>query len=570
MLAELRVRDLAVIADVSLQLAPGFNVLSGETGAGKSLLVDALALLLGERASGDVVRPGADKAVVEGAFELSPSVSARLRPSLSDLGVELADSALVLKREVLPEGRSRAWVNGSPVAVNVLARVGELLVDLHGQHETQSLLRADVQRDLLDAFAGAALERAAVRDAHARLAAAERRETELRDREDEVRRKADYLRHVVEEVTRAAPRTGEDDALDAQVRRLAHAEELGRLARDLEQAADPAPLARATKLVAAIARLDPAAAPWQELVDGADANLGELANAVRAYAAGLDTDPGRLAEAEQRRDALYRLKQKHGPTIADVLARRDEAARELDLLDTAELDRRGLAEATSIAREDFTRACAALTAKRSTASRRLTEEANALLAPLGMPDGRFGVSLSPLPAPRSDGAETVGFDVQLNVGLEARPLSRVASGGELSRLMLALKVILAAHDHVPTLVFDEVDQGIGGEVASRVGEALARVATGQRQVLVITHLAQIAARAARQFVVAKGAAGGVATSDVAAVDGEARRRELARMLGDPDLATALAHAAELLKTVGATPAPRDGTPTTPVRGRPRR
>ena len=570
MLAELRVRDLAVIADVSLQLAPGFNVLSGETGAGKSLLVDALALLLGERASGDVVRPGADKAVVEGAFELSPPVSARLRPPLAELGVETDDGALVLKREVLPEGRSRAWVNGSPVAVNVLARVGELLVDLHGQHETQSLLRADVQRDLLDAFAGAALERAAVRDAHARLTAAERRESELRDREEEVRRKADYLRHVVEEVSRAAPRVGEDDALDAQVRRLAHAEELGRLCRDLEQAADPAPLGRAARLAAAIAKLDPAAGPWQELVDGADANLGELANAVRAYAAGLDTDTGRLAEAEQRRDVLYRLKQKHGPTIADVLARRDEAARELDLLDTAELDRRGLAEATTLARADFSRACGALTAKRSAASRRLSDEANALLAPLGMPDGRFGVSLSPLPAARSDGAETVSFDVQLNVGLEARPLSRVASGGELSRLMLALKVILAAHDQVPTLVFDEVDQGIGGEVASRVGDALARVAAGQRQVLVITHLAQIAARAARQFVVAKGAAGGVATSDVAAVEGEARRRELARMLGDADQATALAHAAELLKTAGATPVPPDGTPTTPARGRPRR
>jgi DNA repair protein RecN (Recombination protein N) len=571
MLAELRVRDLAVIADVTLPLAPGLNVLTGETGAGKSLLVDALALLLGERASGDVVRPGAERAVVEGAVELSAAAGARLRPALAALGIEGDDGTLVIKREVLPEGRSRAWVNGSPTAIGVLARLGALLVDLHGQHETQSLLRADVQRDLLDAYADAALERAAVRDAHARLAEVVHRAAELTARQDEVRRKADYLRHVVDEITKAAPRVGEEEELEAQARRLAHAEEIGRLCRELEQAAATTSLARAPRLLSTLGRLAPEAGRWQELVDAAFANLEELAGEARALAAGLEADPARLAGIEERRDALHRLRQKYGPTLPDVLATRDRASRELDLLDTAELDQRDLAEQRAAAERDLTRACAALSAKRAAGAARLGAAVTELLPALGMTDGTFGVERAPLPAPRADGAEAVGFWVRLNVGLEARPLARAASGGELSRLMLALKVVLAEHDAVPTLVFDEVDQGIGGEVGGRVGDALARVARGgdERQVLVITHLPQIAARADRHLVVAKSAHGGLTTSDVRVVAGEERRREVARMLGDPDMATALRHAAELLRTASAAPATPAGSSRPPGRGRSR-
>ncbi|MGH7645828.1 MAG: AAA family ATPase, partial [Gemmatimonadales bacterium] len=364
MLAELRVRDLAVIADVTLPLGPGLNVLSGETGAGKSLLVDALALLLGERASVDVVRPGAEKTAIEGAFELSSTVLARLGPSLAALGIDVPEGLLVLKREIHREGRSRAWANGSPTTVGVLAQLGSLLVDLHGQHETQSLLRPDAQRDMLDAFAGAAVERVAVADAHERWQALERREADLRATQEEVRRKADYLRHVVGEIERAAPRSGEDETLAAEARRLAHGDELGRLGRELEQAVDTAGLARARKLVAALERLDPSVARWQELVDGASANLEELATAAGEYTAGVEVDPARLAELEQRREVLYRLQQKYGPTIPDVLATRDAAARELELLDTADFDRRAIAEQRGAARADFDRAVAALTAKR--------------------------------------------------------------------------------------------------------------------------------------------------------------------------------------------------------------
>ncbi|PYO86144.1 MAG: DNA repair protein RecN [Gemmatimonadetes bacterium] len=570
-LTELRVRDLAVIADVTLPLQPGFNVLTGETGAGKSMLVDALALLLGERASSDVVRPGATKAVVEGVFELTPAALDRLLPSLTALGVEGSDGVLVVKREVHGEGKSRAWVNGSPTTVGVLAQLGALLVDLHGQHETQSLLRADAQRDILDAYAAATVEAVAVRDAGERLRALERRETDLHDRQEEVRRKADYLRHVVEEITRAAPKPGEDAALDIEAKRLTHADELGRLSKEMEQTLEAAGFARAGKLLGSLQRLDASVAKWRELLDAIFANVAELTTAVRDYAAEIEADPGRLAAVEQRRDLLYRLQQKYGPSLPDVLATRDASAKELELLDTADLDLRSLAEERATTAREFERACAALTAKRQTGARHLEQAVRELLPALGMPEGRFAVRIIPRTTHPAQGAEAIVFEIQLNVGLDPRPLARVASGGELSRLMLALKVVLASHDAVPTLVFDEVDQGIGGEVGARVGEALAAVASRPgRQVLVITHLPQIAASADHQLVVAKGAKGGVATSDVQVVSGEPRTRELARMLGDPDMATAVRHAEELLKRASGIPASPGGTPSPPARRSPAR
>jgi len=536
-LTELRVRDLAVIADVTLPLKPGLNVLTGETGAGKSMLVDALALLLGERASADIVRPGAEKTVIEALF----------------------GEDTVLKREVTREGRSRVWINGSPATVGMLAEIGTRLVDLHGQHETQSLLRPDAQRDILDAYAGAEVERVAVRDAHQRLHDLEQRESELTARQDEVRRKADYLRHVVQEIERAAPKVGEDESLETEAKRLAHADELGRLARELEETVDSAVLARAHKILAALVKVDPSTAAWQELLDTATANGQELAQTARDYASGIEADPSRLAAVEQRRDLLFRLQQKYGPSIPDILATRDSSARELELLDTADLDLRNLAEERAKAAAEFEGSCAALTKKRTAGGKTLSKAINELLPTLGMAGGRFETSHAPLPTPRGDGAEIVVFEVELNPGLGVRPLARSASGGELSRLMLALKVVLAAHDAVPTLVFDEVDQGIGGEVGVRVGEALARVAGAERQALVITHLPQIAAYADHHLRVAKGKKSGVATSDVEVVEGEARVKEIGRMLGDADMETALRHAAELLRTASAKSASRSET-----------
>jgi len=569
-LTELRVRDLAVIADVTLPFRPGLNVLTGETGAGKSMVVDALALLLGERASGDIVRPGAEKTIVEGAFEFGAAVHRHLLSPFAALGVDLEEGRLVLKREVLREGKSRAWVNGSPVTIGVLSEIGSLLVDLHGQHETQSLLRPDAQRDMLDAYADADVERVAVRDAHARLKQLEQREAELTDRQAEVRKKADYLRHVLQEIERAKPKLGEDEALEVEAKRLAHAEELGRLARELEEAVDAAGLTKAQKILASLRRLDPSLGKWQELLDATFASAAELARGARAYAGDIAADPERLSAVEQRRDLLYRLQQKHGPTLADLLATRDTAARELELLDTADLDLRTIAADRERAAEDFRRATEALTAKRTAGAKKLARALNKLLPSLGMEGGKFAATLQSRTTPIAQGAEDVVFHVQLNEGLDARPLARVASGGELSRLMLALKVVLAAHDVVPTLVFDEVDQGIGGEVGGRVGEALVDVSREGRQALVITHLPQIAVHADQHLVVAKGQKGGLATSDVAVVYGEGRVKEIARMLGDADMATARRHAVELLKTASATSASLSETPSPPARAHPSR
>ena len=572
MLTELRVRDLAVIADVTLPFQPGLNVLTGETGAGKSMVVDALALLLGERASADIVRPGADKTVVEGAFEFGAAVHRHLLSPFAELGVELDEGRLVLKREVLREGKSRAWVNGSPVTIGVLSELGSLLVDLHGQHETQSLLRPDAQRDMLDAYADADVERVAVRDAHMRLKELELQEAELTTRQDEIRKKADYLRHVLQEIERVKPQVGEDERLEVEAKRLAHAEDLGRLARELEEAVDASGggLTKAQKILANLLRVDASLGKWQELLDSAFASSAELAQSARTYASEIEADPDRLNAVEQRRDHLFRLQQKHGPTIADVLAARDTAGRELELLDTADLDLRTIAADREKASVEFQRATEALTAKRTAGAKKLARAVNKLLPALGMEGGKFAAHVVPRPTPHAHGAEDITFAVKLNEGMESRPLARAASGGELSRLMLALKVVLAAHDVVPTLVFDEIDQGIGGEVGGRVGEALVDVSREGRQALVITHLPQIAVYADQQLVVAKGTKGGVATSDVAVVDGENRVKEIARMLGDADMATARRHAVELLRTASATSASQSETPSQPVPGRPRR
>ena len=568
MLTELRVRDLAVIADVTLPFQPGLNVLTGETGAGKSMVVDALALLLGERAFADIVRPGAEKTIVEGAFEFGTAVHRHLLSPFAALGVELEEGRLVLKREVLREGKSRAWVNGSPVTIGVLSEIGGLLVDLHGQHETQSLLRPDAQRDMLDAYADADVERVAVRDAHLRLKDLSQLEAELTNRQAEVRKKADYLRHVLQEIERARPKLGEDEALDVEAKRLAHAEELGRLARELEEAVDAAGLTKAQRILASLLRVDPSLGKWQELLDAAFASAAELAQAARAYASDIEADPERLSAVEQRRDLLFRLQQKHGPTIADVLAARDTAARELELLDTADLDLRTIATDRETAAAELQRATEALTAKRTAGAKKLARAVNKLLPALGMQGGKFFTELLRRTTHDARGGEDVVFTVKLNEGLEARPLARVASGGELSRLMLALKVVLATHDVVPTLVFDEVDQGIGGEVGGRVGEALVDVSREGRQALVITHLPQIAVHADQHLVVAKGKKGGIATSDVQVAQGESRVKEIARMLGDADMATARRHAVELLRTASAMSASQSETPSPPARVHP--
>jgi DNA repair protein RecN (Recombination protein N) len=542
LLAELRVRDLATIADVTLQLGPGLNVLTGETGAGKSMLVDALALLLGDRAASGGVRPGAAKSVVEGAFE---GIEAATRRQIEELGLDVEEGRVVVRREVSAEGRSRAWVNGSPTTAAVLAELGALLVDLHGQHETQSLLHTEAQRDILDAFAHAEAERRAVAEAHAAVAALRAEESALEARRDEVRRRADYLRHVVDEIDTARLQPGEDEALQVEARRLSQAGTLVEQAQRIVEALE----GESGNALGAlgVAKVDPSTAEWRELLDGAYTNLSELSRLATDYAGSVQEDPDRLAAVERRRDLLFRLTSKYGATLESVLATREEAAAELDLLDTADTDLRGLAARRTVTEASLRAAADGLSARRGEASDRLARGVNRLLPQLGLAGGKVSVVLTQLEEPGPHGRESVQLHVQLNVGLEAKPLAKVASGGELSRLMLALKVVLVKHDAIATLVFDEVDQGIGGEVGAQVGSALAEVAE-RHQVLVITHLPQIAARADSHLVVSKEARRGIATSDVQVLHGEDRINEIARMLGDTEGQAARRHAQALLRT----------------------
>ena len=570
-LTELRIRNFAIIESVNLVLAPGFNVLSGETGAGKSIIVGALGLLVGERAAGDMVRTGAQRATIEGVFEIrdvpdraAPDGAAPdaaesnagthgLRAALDDRGIELEDDTVVLKREVAAAGgRARAWINGSPVTAGVLAEVGRLLVNVHGQHEAQALLDGESQRAILDAFGGANAEAARVGAAHAELLGARGAVKALEARRDEAARRADYLRHVASEIADAKLTEGEGAKLDDEARRLSHAEELRTLAGELRETLDGGDdpvlrrLGHLQRPLGALQKIDPSTARLQELYDAAYYALAELAREAEGYLETVEHDPARLDEVERRRDLIARLAKKYGGTIGAVLDTGRAARAELDVLDTASIDLRSLEQRVTTASTTLRAAAAALTGKRASAGATLAAAVEKLLPELGMPDGRFFVELQARDDIAATGAEDVEYRVALNVGHDTRALARVASGGELARVMLALKTILARLDRVPTLIFDEVDAGIGGKVGLMVGDAMRRVAE-HHQVFAITHLPQIAARAHHHIVVSKGSKGGVTTADITVVHDDDRITEVARMLGgDSESKLSRDHARELL------------------------
>ena len=577
MLEELRIRGLGVIDDAVLPLGPGLTVVTGETGAGKTMVVTGLQLLFGGRGDATRVRAGQELAIIDGRLLLEPESVAASR--VADAGGELdADNTLVLRRTVTAAGRSRGFAGGAPVPVSVLADIGTNLFSVHGQSDQLRLTRPAEQRAALDRYGGNDVATYAAKFRAWR--AAEDRLADRTARARELARQADVLRHGVAEIAEAAPVPGEDAELRATASRLAHADELrlaARTAHDalLGDADDPASYASDVATLLGIARRsldmeaadDPALGAMRDRIIELAALVADLGADLVQYGALLDADPARLAEVEDRRALLTRLTRKYGPELKDVLAWAEEAERQLVDLDVSDEALAALAAERDALAAETAKLGSALSAARHNAADRLASAITAELSGLAMPEARVTVAVAsrtqgagayPLIVDGAsavagpDGLDEVEILLQPRPDAPALPVQRGASGGELSRDMLAIEVCLgAAGKDVPTLVFDEVDAGVGGRAAVEVGRRLARLAQDY-QVIVVTHLPQVAAYADQQVVIDKpedSANRGV--SAVRVVDGADRVAELARMLAGSDTETARQHAAELLTSAAA-------------------
>jgi DNA repair protein RecN (Recombination protein N) len=557
MLKHLRITNFAILSDVAIDLGPGFNVLTGETGAGKSLIVDAVALLRGARASADIPRAGADEAVVEALFEapedLAPQVAARLEA----LGLRPGDDGELLVRRVISRGgRSRVHVNGGLTTAAALAELGGILVELAGQHEHQGLVNSAGHADILDAFGVDARLLAAMAAAHERLSAAATAHAELSGDDRQRAQREDFLRFQLEELTAAKPRAGEEATLGAERERLRAASKLTGTARKAEEqlyASDGAVtdvLAALRRELDALVAIDPKLGePARQLAES-HAMIEDAARALGRYADGLAADPERLGELEDRLHLLTKLCRKHGVASAAELAAAQAAmSQELSALGQHESHLAERERELEAARKAAAQAATALTAARKQSAGKLERAAGAALAELGMKGARVEVAISSRDADQIGrrGWDRIELLLAANKGEPARPLAKIASGGELSRIMLAIKLALQRADAVGTYVFDEVDAGIGGGVAEVVGRQIQRVAH-HRQVICVTHLAQIAALADTQFRVEKSEKDGRVETTVTRLSASERREELARMLGGLKItAKARAHADELLK-----------------------
>lgn len=555
MLEEIRISSLGVIESSTLELGPGLTVITGETGAGKTMIVTALGLLLGGRADTGAVRTGAKTARVEGVVRVDGLET--FAEAVEEAGGEVEDGQVVLARNVSAEGRSRAFVGGATVPVTTLGQVAEPLVAVHGQSDQHRLLRARAQREALDRFGGESLA-ALLRtygELYHRLDAVERELDEVVATARERAQEADLLRFGLGEVEAVAPEPGEDAALAAEETRLGFADTLrtaAEQAREALSSEDGHPDALATTSAArsmldGVREHDPEAGQLADRLAEITYLLSDAAADVASYAARIDTDPARLAAVSERRAALTALTRKYGESIDEVLAWAERSATRLLDLDHTDERIEELRAEQEVLRGQRDAAAAELSAARTEAAGRLGEQVTAELALLAMPHARLTVDVRPSERYTASGADEVELMLAANTGSEPRPLSKGASGGELSRVMLALEVALAGTSPVPTFVFDEVDAGVGGAAAVEVGRRLAELARSA-QVLVVTHLPQVAAYADRHVVVEKSSDGSVTSSGLTVLDDAARERELSRMMaGLSDSDTALAHARELLE-----------------------
>lgn len=557
MIEEIRIRSLGVIDESVLEFSEGLTVITGETGAGKTMLVTALGLLLGNRADTGAVRTGASFARVEGAIRIPPhdAVAQAIAESVTEAGGEIDDDVLLIGRQVSAESRSRAFVGGATVPIAVLSDLADQLVAVHGQSDQHRLLRAETQLEALDEFGGDKLGkvRAAYTERYRRHRTVERQLAEERAQARDRLREAELLRLGLAEIEKVAPQVGEDVELRAEEDRLAHADTLRLAAQTASGAlsADDGPdalgaLAAARRALEGVREHDAQAATLADRVAEVSYLVTDLAGDVASYAHGIDVDPLRLASVAQRRADLGTLTRAYGETLAEVLAWAEESSKRLLELDhsesrIAELDSEAAhlsQEVAALARE--------LSGLRRAAAEKLGKAVTTEIRALSMQHAQLVIEVRPTSL-HDSGADEVEFLLAANAGLEPRALSRGASGGELSRVMLGLEVVLASTRTVPTFVFDEVDAGVGGRAAVEIGRRLAMLARSA-QVLVVTHLPQVAAFADQHVVVRKSASGSVTTSDVTTLDDAARVVELSRMLaGQEDSDSAHAHARELLE-----------------------
>jgi DNA repair protein RecN (Recombination protein N) len=544
----LRIKNLALVEDLEWQLEPGFIAITGETGAGKSIIIGALQLLLGERTDKSLIRTGADACTVEAVFEgIDPE---KLNPQLAEAGVEPSESELIVKRSFSATGTNRQFINGSPTTLGVLKNLGDELVDLHGPHDHQSLLSGDRQLALLDAFAHADTARREFEQHYRRLQNLRAEHAALNTAESAREQEIDLLRHQINEITNANLSATEEEEIAGRYKLAANSKRLielaGSIARRLSELDDSVltQLGETQRLLRELEKIDPEMAPLAETHATSVVELGEIARSLGRYAERLDLDPAQLSMLEERVSLFETLKRKYGGSIAEVIALGERAAERMRKIEGRDAELERLQTEIESVRREVDRAGKSLRKLRAKAAPKLSENIRRNLRDLGFQQSEFEATLTELEEARISGFDAVELLFSPNPGEPLKPLRLIASSGEISRLMLAIKSALAAQDAIPLLVFDEIDANVGGEIANAVGAKM-RALADDHQVLCITHLPQVAAAATTHFVVTKEVAGGRTYSRLNLVAGKARQEEIARMLGGKS-ESALKHAKSLL------------------------
>jgi len=548
MLTDLTIKNIAIIDSLHLTFGPGLTVLTGETGAGKSIIIDAVGLIMGGRASAELIRSGEDEAVVEALFDICGHEE--LKQLLEESGME-ADDELIVKRSISRAGKNRIFINGSMAPLALLGDIARRLINIYGQHESQTLLKPENQLGLLDAFAGTTGLRSRFSELYSQLQSIEERLSHLEDQERETARKLDLLSFQSEEIANAALKPGEEEELDEQRQLLANAEKLASVSNDAFEhlyGGDNAMLGQLRRISASIAEIshiDHSLAETASAIENAYLQLEDAAISLRGYAARIDSDPQALQQLEDRLDLIGRLKRKYGASIAEVLAFKQDVDRQLEQLAGQQQDRQALEHEKQQVGKQLEAIGAELGKQRRAFAADMKNALEAEIHQLAMKNALIDLDLTTLAEPRTNGFEKLELLFSPNPGETPRPLAKIASGGELSRLMLAFKQVLPEGD-VPTLIFDEVDTGIGGATSEIVGRKLKKVA-GQQQVLCITHLPQVAVFADHHLQVEKLVEEGRTATLVSPLDDKARIEEISRMLGGAKITdTTRKHAEEML------------------------